>query len=229
MKYKNVSGGHLQVAENRFLDPNAEIELDEDDLKTPMIKAAVKQKGWLTPVIQDIEQEFIQGEINHITGNTQPITNDINININIPIKGKNPKAQAAPAPAVDVSSEIRQKAIADALAKTAQDKRNRGWNPMDDAAYEDEDFGDYLGPQEYLRVNSKTDYGNAELSQDPLPTVNAGADGIGQVGYLLHHPDDIRKAQQASAPMKQKPTAEVVEKAVTKASPKAKNKKPPQK
>lgn len=195
MKYKNVSGSQLHIAENRFLDPGAVVELDEDDVKNPLVKNAIHIKGWLTPLIQSleqsIEQNVVTGELNHIIYNSNP-TNNINVEVNIPIKS---------ADSVTIDN-VKQKAIAEAVERAKQQKQQnkKAWNPMNDAIYSDPE-GDYLGPQAYS-VNGKTEYGSMDhyqvLSADgnnDLPLVHAGADGIGRVGYLLHHPEDVSSAQ----------------------------------
>jgi len=176
MKYKNVSGGHLQIGEYRFLDPNVEIDLDEDDLRTPMVKSA-GIIGWLIPVVEAV----------------------------IPTPSKSKKAPKQS----DVElNEFRKKAIEQAIAEAAKDRRESISNPnypprMPGQAPNYDGFGDYLADDIY--VNSKIDYGNTELEStvDSFPTVHAGDDGIGQVGYLMHHPDDIAEAQRNKTPAKQ--------------------------
>ena len=91
-RYKNVSSTNLHLGENRFVGPNLEVEITEQDLQNHLISKAVKG-GWLIPFVENaanqiINQEF-NNEINHITHHpVQPFHVDFNIPIGKTAKKK---------------------------------------------------------------------------------------------------------------------------------------------
>ena len=169
MRYKNVSNSHLRLNEYKFLGPSKVIDLDEDDLKNPEIKAMIKYLGWLVP---DVEEAPI----------VAPIKSAV-------IKSK--KVVKEP------SEDVKQKAIDEAIKRAAGNKKQ--WNPMDDVAPEGEpDFVNPITIIDHSKHYGNMELQN-DANNNPLThmggTENDKADtfNMGQVDYIPHHPEDLVK------------------------------------
>lgn len=141
MLFKNVSGTHVQIAEHRFLQPNATIDLSDDELKNANINHMINQKGWLKPILEQVVTGLITGEVGRITG--QP-----NFNIKFPLSRHD-------TPEVDVA---RQKVIDEAIESGKSHKLS------DNLPLENPEELDFIS--EGGHVDSSKEYGNSELNNE---------------------------------------------------------------
>jgi hypothetical protein len=182
MRYKNVSAANIRLTENRFLGPNAEIELSEEDEKSPEIINMIKDLEWLVVVKEKrtASKSIISHGLPEVKGSKVYIPTTYSEHVN------------------------KDKLIADAVRRAAEAKR--GWNPMDDAAPEGEP--DFIAPP--TNINTAKHYGNAELAYDATtkpvshmggtPNDSAETKNVSEVDLIPHHPEDLVKYQPKPLP-----------------------------
>ena len=190
MKYKNTYNANIEIGPHRFLEPHGIIDLSEEDLKTPQIRSILQTKNWLQPIIQEVVTAFTTAEAERIVHGTQPETVNNNFSVNLNLKKEAP---------VQDSPEI-QEAIDRAKLQQEEQKKFRGWNPMDDAFNSPEDEEEELAnAYKHVNIDGRTEYGNSEHNTDLSP-VSFSDGSFGTMRSLQETSAQIEKQREVKPP-----------------------------